>query len=189
MSDILLSIVIPIGQDRIVSSDTLESIRQLDICSVEFIFVLDGYAEINEKLVQNTCLIITNAKCKVLRNDAAVGVGQARNFGCINAVGMYIGFLDSDDILHSEASSILSQINTSDNIDIFEVQAVIKDKMGEQSALCRRLPLNYLGNVMGLRWYMYKSFQWQSWLRIVKRELIAPFFFGNFRCYEDLYGF
>ena len=94
MSDLLISIVIPVYNTRPYISECLDSLIEQSIDSFEIICVDDGSDDGSSELLnkyKNKYSFIT-----VIRQNNA-GAGVARNVGFSVARGKYVLFLDSDD--------------------------------------------------------------------------------------------
>jgi glycosyltransferase involved in cell wall biosynthesis len=88
------SIIIPTFNREKLISRSITSILNQTFSDFEIIIVDDGSIDNTKNVVESI-----NNDCIRYFKTENFGVAHARNFGIKNAVGQYIGFLDSDDIL------------------------------------------------------------------------------------------
>lgn len=104
MSEPIISVIIPVYNRDNNIADAIESVVGQTCKNWELILVDDGSkdrtAQICQKYAEKDCRIRYFFK----KNG---GVSSARNLGIQNAIGKYILFLDSDDLLEQDAISIL----------------------------------------------------------------------------------
>ena len=88
------SIIIPTFNREKLITRSITSILSQTFSDFEIIIVDDGSTD-------NTKTVVESLKDDRIRyfKTENFGVAHARNFGSMNAVGQYVGFLDSDDIL------------------------------------------------------------------------------------------
>ncbi|MBE6727991.1 MAG: glycosyltransferase family 2 protein [Ruminococcaceae bacterium] len=93
----LISIIIPIYNRQNVIEDCINSIKAQTFQNYEILLIDDGSTDntlnICEKLSEN------NNKIKLFKMEHK-GVSAARNKGLDEAIGEYVFFIDSDDIIH-----------------------------------------------------------------------------------------
>lgn len=105
-----LSIIVPMYNSEKSIERTIRSVLPYLQRQVEMILVDDGSAD-STKYV---CSKYSNEFVKVIDNHHKKGVSGARNSGLDVAVGEYVTFLDSDDILADEMQEIISFIEELD---------------------------------------------------------------------------
>ncbi|MFM2606136.1 glycosyltransferase family A protein [Vibrio chagasii] len=119
-SKLLFSVVIPVYNKENYISDTLESVaNQSNIANsyYEIILVNDGSSD-NSEIVINSFIeknINLNIRLFSINNQ---GVSNARNFGVKQARGIYICFLDADDLISGiYLATLKNKIEKTENID------------------------------------------------------------------------
>src|SRR5688572_32235893 len=101
------SIIVPTYNRSARLCEALRTIQDQQYTNYEVIVVDDGSTD-NTKTVVSV-MMQSNPRIKYFykKNEER---SIARNFGIMQAVGRYIGFLDSDDILHSNHLSVAHQL-------------------------------------------------------------------------------
>lgn len=114
----LLSIVIPVYNVQEYLSDSLNSvIGQIKTNDVEVIIVNDGSTDGSLQIAERFVEMYTFVKVVSIENS---GLGAARNVGVQNANGMYVQFLDSDDVLSETIiEEVLFEIKRDMSTDVF----------------------------------------------------------------------
>lgn len=93
MSD-LVSVIIPVYNDHLNISNSINSILDQDYQNFEIIIIDD----FSNKKTKNVISTFTNhPKIQIYRNQKNLGVFESRIIGIKNSIGKFIAFLDSDD--------------------------------------------------------------------------------------------
>ncbi len=104
MSSPLISVIVPIYKVEPWLERCVESVRNQSYRNLEIILVDDGSpdrcGEICDRIASE------DARIKVIHRDNG-GLSAARNSGIDVCQGEYIGFVDSDDVIHPEMYSLL----------------------------------------------------------------------------------
>ncbi|MDG2388637.1 MAG: glycosyltransferase family A protein [Planctomycetaceae bacterium] len=100
------SVVIPIYNRSEFLAETLASVHAQTISPVEILVVDDGSGDKEAKIISP---IVDEAGAKLIQ-QANAGAGVARNRGTQEAVGSYLVFLDSDDLMVPTAISTYTEI-------------------------------------------------------------------------------
>ncbi|AUG75569.1 hypothetical protein CFP65_0612 [Kitasatospora sp. MMS16-BH015] len=97
----MISVVLPAydAQDQL--KDCLDSLLAQTFRAFEIVLVVDRSAGSPERLAE--AYEMRDPRVQVLRLDAAVGIGRARNAGAAHATAEYLLFLDSDHLLDPDA--------------------------------------------------------------------------------------
>lgn len=106
MSDIRLSIIVPIYKTAAMLPRCLDSLYSLKGNDIEFILVNDGSPDQSDAICLPYLQKDTRFSYHYKTNG---GLSSARNFGIKHARGQYIGFLDSDDYVEPQYWEILSE--------------------------------------------------------------------------------
>jgi len=106
--DVKVSVIIPFYRSEKYIERCAISLFKQTLNEIEFIFVDDNTPDKSMEILQNTikryCM---EEKVKVFHHDKNLGVSAARNTGLLHAVGVYIGYCDSDDWVEPEMFEIL----------------------------------------------------------------------------------
>jgi glycosyltransferase involved in cell wall biosynthesis len=101
--DMELTIIIPVYNRNEYVQQCLKSVLNQDLSGVEIIVVDDG-SDLILKLEDD---IYKNVRVLRIKNS---GAAFARNYGAINALGKYLMFIDSDDLLNPNAIAIVKNL-------------------------------------------------------------------------------
>lgn len=103
----LISIIIPFYNDKNYLEQCIESILQQDFMNWEAIFIDDASNDGSDIIVGTSAK--KDKRISMFRNKNNCGAAQSRKNGLAYAKGMYIMFLDGDDMLTQSALSSLWQ--------------------------------------------------------------------------------
>ncbi len=121
------SIVIPTYNRAGFIRKTIESVLVQTFQNLEIIVVDDGSTDDTETVVND----IGSPKLRYHKRENAERAA-ARNYGAKIAVGQYINFLDSDDVLYPNHLTVAEAfIKKHDRVDVFHLGYDIKDEKGE----------------------------------------------------------
>ena len=117
-SDIQISICIPVYNVKPYLQELLDSITAQDFTDItyEIIFVDDCSTDDSYAFLQDITKDVENVR--ILQNDINSGISYTRNRLLDNARGSYIWFVDSDDMLRSDAVAQILNIALRANADI-----------------------------------------------------------------------
>ena len=96
----LFSIIIPTYNRAHLILKTLESVKNQSFVDYELIIVDDGSSD-NTKEVVNKFILDNKLSNWHYFNKVNGERGAARNYGIEKATGLYVTFLDSDDLIYS----------------------------------------------------------------------------------------
>lgn len=120
MKDCLLSIIIPIYQVEDYISDCLYSIcRQnlKDYSWFEVVCVNDGTKDKSMQIVQMVAAEFPHITFNIVNKENG-GVSDARNVGIESAMGTYVWFIDSDDVILEGALSVFYESLCKCEVDV-----------------------------------------------------------------------
>lgn len=129
MSDIKISVIIPIYNIKDYIADCITSVMNTGFDGLEIIAVDDGSRDESAKI----CDSFASDTVRVFHKENG-GLSDARNFGLEKAVGKYVFFLDGDDRVLPETFSTLYELCESTNADI----AVGKARLAKPSEAMAR---------------------------------------------------
>lgn len=115
MSNTKISVIIPVYNAKNYIEKTLNSILNQSIDSLEIIVINDGSTDGSKDILDYYNNTYDNLKVIHQENK---GVSAARNLGILSAVGEYIGFVDSDDLLDEKMYESMYKKAISYNSDI-----------------------------------------------------------------------
>lgn len=115
-----ISIIIPIFNTGKYLIDCLDSIYKQSIKELEIICIDDGSTDDTPKILERYSKADSRIRILTQKNQ---GVSAARNTGLVIATGEYIQFLDSDDMLDSDALSYAFQQMVDKQLDVFYFDA------------------------------------------------------------------
>jgi len=116
MSQLLLSIVIPVYNSEKFISNTLSMLVSQGLDDCEIIVVNDGSTDLTENITKSYVAMHKEIKAVSIPNS---GVSVARNTGLEIALGKYIYFLDSDDTLMPGTLLFFKTTLREKNVDMF----------------------------------------------------------------------
>lgn len=120
-----LSVVVPAYNCQNTLAQTLDSLVNQKCKDLEIIIVNDGSKDNTEKICKEYCNRYENIKYFYKENS---GVSDTRNIGIKNAKGIYIAFLDSDDIWDKDYYNFeLNNQLKSEEYDIFVFSSCFSD--------------------------------------------------------------
>ncbi|HVU83428.1 MAG TPA: glycosyltransferase family A protein, partial [Puia sp.] len=116
MSRPLVTIIVPCYNYAHFLGHTLENIRAQKYAGWECIIVDDGSTDDTDKVTAT--FVRTDERFRYIRQDNK-GLSAARNTGIHHSRGIYIQFLDSDDLIHpSKLDKQVAILEADRNIDI-----------------------------------------------------------------------
>lgn len=123
--DPIISIIVPVYNVELYLERCIESILNQSFKDIEIILIDDGSTDLSGKICDRYVEIDDRIICIHQKN---MGVSSARNKGIEISRGQYIGFIDSDDLVHKDMYKILYEAINKYNVDISCCNAI---KLGE----------------------------------------------------------
>lgn len=120
----LLSIIIPTYNRADFIAITLDSIVKQTNSNFEVIIVDDGSKDNTEEVVQ---LFLADQRFTYYKKENGER-GAARNYGANKALGKYVNFFDSDDLLYPNHVEEIVKIIENDSPNVFHLGYDLKDK-------------------------------------------------------------
>ncbi len=114
-----LSIITPVYNVAAFLEETVKSILNQTFTDFELILVDDGSTDGSAELCDT--LAKTDSRIRVFHKPNS-GVSDARNMGLDNAIGEYIGWVDSDDIIEPDMFECLIGVAEKENADIVQCE-------------------------------------------------------------------
>lgn len=181
---ILLSIIIPIYNVEQYLPKTLENVLDQSFEEFELILVDDGSTDNSGKICDE--FAYNDSRIKVIHQENA-GVSAARNTGIKVALGKYIGFVDSDDLIENNMYNIMVNIAEKECADIVQcshnrLSAVQNIKASGKVRIIDGV--TFVRELFDYRGGDYTN-QVALWSKIYRRELFSGIHFPDGRTYED----
>lgn len=177
-----ISIIVPIYNAEKYLHYSLESILTQTFTDFELLLVDDGSNDKSMEICDEYAQ--ADSRVKVLHKENG-GVSTARNVGLSNANGEWVYFVDSDDIVLSDALDTFANLIEA-NTDFVMAGFYISDESGTKikqpkvQKRCKLSPIQALKE-------MYKpsdfSYQGYLWCKLFKRSLIQQ---ANLRFYDAI---
>lgn len=175
-----VSIIIPVYKVEKYIEECLVSIFDQLPDHVQVILINDGSPDRSFDIAKSVIVRYKESiqKQVLLINQSNKGLSCARNTGIDNALGKYIGFLDSDDkLLPGYFDSILKVLDNN-NYDIIDFNFLTSD---HEEKLIRQGHFEYFSNNS-----VFYAGLWYSWARIINKDLLIKHKFTSGIYYEDL---
>src|SRR6266545_4664966 len=99
-----ISVVVPMYNVAPYLQTCLESLAQQTMADLEVVMVDDGSTDESPAIAER--FAARDPRFRLVR-QANAGLGAARNTGVVHAVGEFIAFVDSDDVVPRHASELL----------------------------------------------------------------------------------
>lgn len=189
-----ISFIIPAYNAEDTIESCVNSILNIKRKDLEVVVIDDGSTDFTFKI----CEQIEDERVRVIRKRNG-GVSTARNTGIIESTGKFIIFCDADDQIETkEMEQILSDINDSDELIMFQVRRVVNgvaksEKSGISTGIYGKEMLQRLSmRLLDMPIYRNKSnnyLQGSACFYIYRRETIIKnniLFRDNLRYAEDL---
>ncbi|GBU20892.1 glycosyl transferase [Fibrobacteres bacterium R8-0-B4] len=167
-----ISVIIPIYNAERYLKQTLDSVRFQSYKDLEIICVLDGPTDGSTELAEK--IAKEDGRIKLVYNDKNMGLPASRNIGVKTAVGEYMHFMDSDDLI--SPGFYENMINAAIDADIMAC-SVFYEKKPKQSIWFHKNEVLYGHDkiektfvpVLGWAWrYLIRRSFW------VSRNLLFP---------------
>lgn len=168
-----VSVIIPVYNAEKYLKRCIESVLSQTLTDIEIILVNDGSTDNSANILDEYAKNYKNIKVIHQQNS---GPAMARNVGMKNAIGEYIGFVDSDDYLSPDMYEILYNIAIQNNIDIV-TSDYYSVQNGKQTHLGHfKMPVNqiiYKDEIHNLITHANESrILWFGWKSIYKNKNI-----------------
>ena len=95
-----VSVIVPVYNVEKYLDECLSSLVNQTLSELEIIVVNDGTKDNSQNIIDQYVKLYPNKVISLIKENG--GLGDARNYGIPYAKGEYIGFVDSDDVVHLE---------------------------------------------------------------------------------------
>ncbi len=181
-----LSIIIPIYNNQNYIKNCLNSVLEQFDYSIEIIIIddasTDNSFEISKKFLERNNKI---HKVKLIKQYKNQGPGIARNIGIKKSTGIYLAFLDSDDILIKGFSKKIHNIITNKKFDIIEYGFVRFKSFKKLDKYNHLYSFSGEQSYKNIKIELFCKSVWYPHIRLSKRKLWKDVKFPNNYRYED----
>ncbi len=186
-----ISIIIPVYKVPLeYLRDCLDSLKAQTLQKCEFIVVSDGAPEAECSVCEEYAA--KDSRFKFFKREHA-GVSATRNFGIKQALGEYISFVDSDDWIEKDYTSILASLKNDPDVVFFSFN-YHKTKKRRYNLLFPK-PYFFSGSFHDIQTKLFELFDYQhndflgyTWNKFFKKKIIKQnkiFFEKNVSFIED----
>lgn len=181
----MFSVIVPVYNTADYLEACIQSLLDQDQADFEIIAIDDGSTDDSAQILKG--LAARDKRLRVYRQENA-GQGSARNFGLIKARGLFVAFVDSDDVVASDLLSRTAQHLPDPELDVVSFGIVFRDTAGRTVAT-RSATETFLssGDTIFLDAMLDRNFLSVVWNKIYRRSLLVEngICFPKLRAYED----
>lgn len=185
----LISLVIPVYNAEKHLKECLDSVCAALRPGCEVVLVDDGSTDASCKLIEDKYSSMLDGEDFNLIKISNSGPGQARNVGVSASNGRYVGFLDSDDVIHDRYFDSILPILEAGEIDIVQFNLLRfdgADPYNGEIIVSHHSPSGDY-QLKDVREDIFCVGKWFPCTRVFRRELIQEFPFPSEKVfYEDL---
>lgn len=174
-----VSVIVPIYNSELYLGECIVSILNQTYTDLEIILINDGSTDNSLDI----CKYYKNKDSRIIIIDKKnEGVASARNTGLNLATGMYVAFVDSDDvILHNLYETLVGMLHDSDS-DCAVLSKYIVNKKDETILINGQLIASY----EALEMLFFLRFPTSLWAYLYKKELLIDISLNeNIHFFED----
>lgn len=187
MSDVLISIIVPIYNSEYSLHRCIDSILRQTYESIELLLIDDGSVDLSGDICDEYAK--KDSRIRVFHKNNG-GVSSARNVGLDNAAGDYITFCDADDFLQTRfLESFASNSYLGEDSDLLIGGSIWLNEKGEKCVEEDDIPVGvYLPKDI-LPIYLYGKIFNVPWGKLFKSSVISKYgirFKRDMRVAEDL---
>lgn len=180
----LISVIVPIYKVEDYLEKCIDSIRNQTYQNLEIILVDDGSPDKCPQMCDDFAK--EDSRIKVIHRKNG-GLSAARNSGLEIATGEYIGFVDSDDYIHSKMyETLLAHLEESNaELAVCRVQDVFE--IGEEALLTGGEKVETMTNVEALK-SIYGDWGTDmkvAWNKLYRREIFNELRYNEGKVHED----
>lgn|GEM_PF-2974618 len=181
----MFSVIVPVYNTADYVKACIQSLLDQDQPDLEIIAVDDGSTDDSAKILQE--IADRDNRLRIYRQENA-GQGTARNFGLANARGLFVAFVDSDDVVAHNLLSLAAQHLADAELDVVSFGIVFRDPAGRTVATrCTDETFSSSGDAIFLDAMLDRNFLSVVWNKIYRRSLLVEneIAFPKLRAYED----
>ena len=125
----LVSVIIPFYKKRKFICETVSSILEQTYKNIEIVIIYDDPEKDDLNFLRKN--FSENDKIRIIVNDRNLGAGLSRNKGIASAKGIYVGFIDADDLWSKEKISKQITFMKKNNFQVSHTSYKIISEEGE----------------------------------------------------------
>lgn len=182
----LVSVIVPIYNVEKYLKKCVASIRNQTYKNLEIILVDDGSPDECPKMCDDFAK--EDSRIKVIHRENG-GLSAARNSGLEIATGKYIGFVDSDDYIHSKMYEVLVGHLEEKKADLVVCRVQDVFEIGEEQTLADEENVETMTNTEALK-SVYGNWGTDmvvAWNKLYKREIFDGLRYNEGKVHEDEY--
>lgn len=175
--EIDISVIVPVYNcggsiERCVNSLLAQTVKKIEI-----ILVNDGSTDNSQDICEKICESNQNV---FLLNQENQGAAKAREAGILFSHGKYIGFLDSDDWVHSSMYEKMLDIAITQNADIVQCGFIRTNQTSDKSiSIVQDYPVHTVTGYQALNQLLRvveeDNFNYLLWNKLFRKELFLKF--------------
>lgn len=175
--EIDVSVIIPVYECEKSIERCVNSLLAQTLKKIEIILVNDGSTDNSQRICEKICESNQNV---FLINQENQGAAKARETGIVFSHGKYIGFLDSDDWVHSSMYEKMLDFAIAQNADIVQCGFIRTNQIGDESiSISQDYPVHsvtgYTALDQLLRVVKEDNFNYLLWNKLFRKELFLNF--------------
>lgn len=187
---IILSVIIPTYNNEQYISAALRSVLSQSDEQIELIIINDGSHDNTEEQIKKTLSGMKNKAKIKYHYQTNQGIAHSRNTGLDLAQGIYISFLDGDDLWLDNFIATISPILHNESPDLIDFNYIkfndpvphLTHEMKSEQAEKIIPNMNYQ-DLTG----RFRLSHWHIWSRVFKKSILQGHRFPPQRRYEDMY--
>ena len=179
----MISVVIPTYNREDYIGDCLDSITRQSCRDLEIIVVNDGSTDSTGEICRHKAG--NDARIKIIDRPNG-GLSRARNTGLDNATGDFVAFVDSDDMLHPDALTIMNFIAEKSGCDIVAARYDYAATPHFETPLSSEFSTMTSENAIELTLYQTRSMNNSVCGKLFRRRLFDKVRFTGGTMFEDL---
>ena len=200
----LVSVIIPFYKKRKFICETVSSILEQTYENIEIVIVYDDSEKDDLNFLRKN--FSENDKIRIIVNDRNLGAGLSRNKGIASAKGIYVGFIDADDLWSKEKISKQISFMKKNNFQVSHTSYTIISEEGTILSTRKSRNFNNYKNILtscdiGLSSVLLKKNliteeikfanlktkeDFVLWLRILKKNIKIGGLQKNLMCWRKL---
>lgn len=181
-----ISIIVPVYKVEEYLIDCLDSISNQTKDNIQVIIIDDGSPDNSGKIADEYCKTHKNFECHHIENG---GLGHARNYAFQFVKGKYIAYIDSDDIIESNAYEVMFNAAERNNADITSCNVMRINSSGVYSSLIHANAFNTIKDeVTHISNDLSLIYDITAWNKLIRTDFMREnnFKFGEDMLYEDI---
>ena len=176
----LISIIVPIFNAEAYLQECIECILNQTHHNLEIILINDGSEDSSLDICNHYQKI--DGRIKIISNRKNLGVAAARNMGIRSASGLYIGFVDADDLIDKTMYEVLLELINKQQADLC-TQAIFTIRKDRRNTF----PSNLISQHKALKNLLLLKFPTSVWAYLYPKQIIEDLWFNeSVYFFEDL---